>query len=168
MERRQRASWIVSRGECLWVELEVEVEVERLHISLSSFLQYFFFIEFFCNSVPFASSLFPFSLPLPFSSPLLSPSLPPSLSLSLSLFHFRVAYTTTQTPQERASVIDRILPTAFMAASGVPKDYQVQYTETMVEWNVSNGRLMMDGVDLDEVMSYHLSSLILSAFVAFT
>ena len=112
-------------------------------LSLSSTLSILFFTNA-CHLTSASPSLPLFlssSLPLPLSpSPslplysFLSPSLPlflssshpHSLSSSLPLYSFlRVEYTSTQTPQERASSVDLISPSAFIEAKNAPQNYQV-------------------------------------------
>ena len=57
-----------------------------------------------------------------------TPSLFPLFFYFTSLH--RVEYTTTQTPQERASSVDLISPSAFVVANIAPQSYQVR-TESL-------------------------------------
>lgn len=69
----------------------------------------------------------------------------PPLSLFISSL-CRVEYTTTQTPQERASSVDLISPSAFVVANIAPQSYQVR-TEPLPCLYMStscNMRMMID------------------------
>ena len=114
-------------------------------LTSSSTLSIQFFTNAFYLTLASSSPSLPLSLSFSLSSsPLfLSPSPSPSLLLlfsSLPLYSFlRVEYTSTQTPQERASSVDLISPSAFIVAKNAPQNYQVLeiYSSLPLHFNAS-------------------------------